>query len=103
LRCIPLVNLPLQAQYSKMKCNLLHFNKLFLRPGDVHLQLQLADLYRRGGQLEKARFHQDTAYMLQRYPEQASHGISVLNNAVSAITLLTDQPDGSTSHRHQDP
>ena len=71
---------------------------LYVHPGDVRLHLQLADLYRRGGEREKARFHQQTARMLQRDPERAARGIDILQTTLYGTTPLAARPDESRSH-----
>jgi cytochrome c-type biogenesis protein CcmH/NrfG len=66
---------------------------LYVHPGDVRLHLQIAELYRRGGEMEKARFHQQTARMLQRDPERAARGLDSLNSALYGTTPLAARPD----------
>jgi tetratricopeptide (TPR) repeat protein len=71
-------------------------DRIYVHPRDVRLHLQLADLYRRGGEREKARFHQETATMLQRYPKQAARGVDSLSSALYGTTPLAARPEDNT-------
>jgi predicted Zn-dependent protease len=56
------------------------------QPLNAKVHADLAQLYARGGETEKAEREREMAYMLQTRPQEARRGVSALSDATSIVT-----------------